>query len=85
MNYCFRTTDLVIFLLIIQLTGHLFIHWNQYNCSIYGNIQMCVWIVIVLLRQLLQHAQFNKWGLFVTLFIAGETISMNIIAAQQGE
>ncbi|CAD8136699.1 unnamed protein product [Paramecium octaurelia] len=85
MNYCFKTTDLVIFLLIIQLTGHLIIHWNQYNCGRYGNIQMCIWIVIVLLRQLLQHAQFQKWALFMTLLISGETISMNIIAAQQDE
>lgn len=38
MDYYFRTTDLVLFLLIIQLLGHLFIHWNQYNCDWYGNI-----------------------------------------------
>ncbi|CAD8138260.1 unnamed protein product [Paramecium pentaurelia] len=85
MNYSFRTTDLVIFLLIIQLLGHLILHWNSYNCDMYGNLQICLWIATVLLRQLLQHAQFNKWALFMTFLITGESISMNVIAIQQDE
>ncbi|CAD8053987.1 unnamed protein product [Paramecium sonneborni] len=36
MDYSFRTTDLVLFLLITQLGCHLIIHWNQYNCDIYS-------------------------------------------------
>ncbi|CAK92570.1 unnamed protein product (macronuclear) [Paramecium tetraurelia] len=85
MNYCFRTIDLALFLLIIQLLGHLFIHWNQYNCDMYGNIQACFWIFNVLLRSILQHQQFNKWALFITFLIAGETVSMNVIAVQEKE
>ncbi|CAD8046713.1 unnamed protein product [Paramecium sonneborni] len=83
MNYSFRTRDLVLFLLIIQLACHLIIHWDQYNCDVYGNVQICVWIVIVLLRQLFQHSQYNKWALLMTLLIAGETVSINVIAVQQ--
>ncbi|CAD8046645.1 unnamed protein product [Paramecium primaurelia] len=84
MDYCFRT-DLVLLLLIIQLLGHLFIHWNQYNCDWYGNIQICILIFNVLLRQLLQLSQFNKWALFITFIIAVETASMNVIAVQENE